>query len=230
MARFERRITEAEVSVARAEIAAGASLRTAAANIPCAPSTLSVRLKKATADGADLPNGVTDNRANGTAAEHIAGAIEPLDILRSALLATKPSGQPHWQTRLAAVRMLATLRPEEFERREEQGRSEPEVVVFDLEPGSMPVLHRPRTQDEPPRVSSEDAHPPPSEASPVHHMFSLVSANEETVLIGSWSPPPSEDSVTVTGRFHMTDNAEEAERWRAELSAGQLPAGAEDGS
>ncbi len=49
MARFEKRISDEEVSAARAKIAAGATLRSAAAEIPCAPSTLSVRIKKAEA-------------------------------------------------------------------------------------------------------------------------------------------------------------------------------------
>jgi hypothetical protein len=165
--------------------------------------------------------------ANGTAADHSLGVIEPLGILRSALLATKSNGQPHWPTRLAAVRLLATLRPEEFERREEE-RSESQVVVFDLEPGSMPVLHRAQREEEPARVSSEDAQPPPKDASPKFHMFSHEVANGDSALIGTWSPPQREDSTIITAIFHTTDNAEEAERWRAELSAGRLPAGAED--
>ena len=41
MARFQQKISEDEVSAARQKIAAGASLRSAAAEIPCAPSTLS---------------------------------------------------------------------------------------------------------------------------------------------------------------------------------------------
>ncbi|HLG07579.1 MAG TPA: hypothetical protein VI409_02790 [Gaiellaceae bacterium] len=49
MARFEKRISDEQVNAARAKIAAGATLRSAAAEIPCAPSTLSVRIKKAEA-------------------------------------------------------------------------------------------------------------------------------------------------------------------------------------
>src|SRR5436190_11964851 len=142
MARFEQRITESDVSAAREAIADGASLRSVAAKIPCAPSTLSVRLKKAMADEADSEVVV---RTNGSG-EHDAGqtAAEPLEILRSALLATKTNGEPHWPTRLAAVRMLAMLRPKEFEGSKGEQRTEPEIVVFDLEPGAVPVLHRPR--------------------------------------------------------------------------------------
>ena len=131
MARFEQRITESEVSAAREAIAAGASLRSVAAKIPCAPSTLSVRLKKAMADKADSEVVV---RTNGSGEDAGQTAAEPLEILRSAVLATKTNGEPHWPTRLAAVRMLATLRPEEFEGSKREQRTEPEIVVFDLEP------------------------------------------------------------------------------------------------
>jgi len=44
-----QRISDEEVSAARAKIAAGATLRSAAAEIPCAASTLSVRIRKAEA-------------------------------------------------------------------------------------------------------------------------------------------------------------------------------------
>lgn len=226
MARFEQRITEGEVSAAREAIAAGASLRSVAAKIPCAPSTLSVRLRKARADEAGAL--ASQSGGDGTAGEDHGGrAVDPLEILRSALLATKTNGQPHWPTRLAAVRMLATLRPEEFDRTEGEDRSEPPIVVFDLEPGAVPVLHRARKEDEP-RVSSEDAHPPLNEASSSLHIFSQKTADGENILIGTWAPLRREESATVAGVFHTTDNAEEAERWRAELSAGRLPAGAED--
>jgi hypothetical protein len=227
MARFEQRITESEVSAAREAIAAGASLRSVAAKIPCAPSTLSVRLKKAMADKADSKVVV---RTNGTG-EHDAGhtAAEPLEILRSAVLATKTNGEPHWPTRLAAVRMLATLRPEEFEGSKREQRTEPEIVVFDLEPGAVPVLHRPRKQDETP-VSSEDAHPPLHETSSPVHIFMHETSDGESVSFGMWSPPQPDDAITVVMEFHMTDNAEEAERWRTELSAGTLPTGIEDAS
>jgi hypothetical protein len=142
--------------------------------------------------------------ANGTVADHSFGATEPLDILRSALLATKPSGQPHWPTRLAAVRMLAKLRPEEFERSKEQQRSEPQVVIFDLEPGSMPVLHRARREDEAECVSSQDAQRPPKDASSDLHMFSHETASGESVLIGTWSPLQREESAIITGIFQST--------------------------
>jgi hypothetical protein len=154
------------------------------------------------------------------------GVVEPLEILRNALQATK-NGQPHWPTRLAAVRMLATLRPEEFHRSEEEHPTEPSIVVFDLEPGAVPVLHRARKEDEPPE-SSEDADLPLQETSSTFHVFSHETADGEWVLIGTWSPLRRDESAVVAGVFHTTDNAGEAERWRAELSAGGLPTGAEN--
>jgi hypothetical protein len=48
-----QRISDEAVSAARAKIAAGTTLRAAAAEIPCAPSTLSVRIRKAEAAEAD---------------------------------------------------------------------------------------------------------------------------------------------------------------------------------
>lgn len=50
---FEQRFSDEQVVAARARIAAGGSLRAAAAEIGCAPSTLSVRISKAEAAEAD---------------------------------------------------------------------------------------------------------------------------------------------------------------------------------
>jgi hypothetical protein len=47
MALFEKQYSEEQVAAARKKIAAGASLRRAAREIPCAPSTLSLRIRKA---------------------------------------------------------------------------------------------------------------------------------------------------------------------------------------
>jgi hypothetical protein len=43
---------------------------------------------------------------------------------------------------------------------------------------------------------------------------------ENALTLGTWSPPQPADAITVVLSFHTTDNAEEAERWRSELSAG----------
>jgi hypothetical protein len=59
-------------------------------------------------------------------------------------------------------------------------------------------------------------------------MFIHETADGERVLIGTWPPLRRDEPATVTGVFHTTDNAEDAERWRAELSAVALPTGAEN--
>jgi hypothetical protein len=150
MARFEQRITDEQVAAARRKIAAGASLRFAAAEVPCAPSTLSDRIKKAEAVEADQlaragidKSGGRRVRRTGKAPE---GAVPddtpgPVEVLRGALLAIRANGQPDWPTRVTAARALATLRPELVEPPAEH---EPAVVVYDLAPGSAPVLHRPQ--------------------------------------------------------------------------------------
>lgn len=157
MARFEQRITEEEVTAARRKIAAGATLRSAAAEIPCAPSTLSVRIKKA--EAADDARGraavrYDEHRPGQQAPEHpdlraaaagedaIPGYVGPVEILRGALLATRANGQPDWPTRVSAARALAALRPDEVEPEPEE--APPSTVVYDLPPGAEPVLHRPR--------------------------------------------------------------------------------------
>jgi hypothetical protein len=58
-------------------------------------------------------------------------------------------------------------------------------------------------------------------------MFSYGTAIGTSSSIGTWSSPRSEGTTVVALAFHTTDDAEEAERWRAELSAGRLPAGIE---
>src|SRR2546422_11286880 len=127
MALFEQRISDEQVQVARRAIDAGeASLRAAAAAIPCAPSTLSERIKKLKAAEADAlaragigvkaPRG---SRRVRTDPDRPAGAGEgdagPIEVLRGAMQATKSNGQPDWPTRLSAARALAALRPEELE-------------------------------------------------------------------------------------------------------------------
>ena len=53
MGLFEKQFSDEQVAAARGKIAAGGSLRAAAAEIGCAPSTLSVRIKKAEAAEAE---------------------------------------------------------------------------------------------------------------------------------------------------------------------------------
>ena len=154
MALFEQRISDEQVRAARSKIEAGeVSLRAAATEIGCAPSTLSERIKQAKAAEADAltragigkrgarrsqrPDANADLPAN---AAEAAAELEPIEILRGALNATKTNGQPDWPTRISALRILAALRPEELEPEQEEDET-PATVVYDLPPGSAPVLH-----------------------------------------------------------------------------------------
>jgi hypothetical protein len=235
MPRFQTRITESEVAAARDAIAAGSSLRSAAARIPCAPSTLSVRIRKAEAAEAEAwgtstsvnNDGHTDRWGTGhpaTSGLRETGegeVVEPLGILREALKATR-NGQPHWPTRLAAIRMLATLRPEEFDRRDTEQEG-PSIDVYDLEPGAVPVLHRAREEKEP-SVGAADARFQTDLTESNVHWFIYEPAGEDSVVIGLWSPAIPADSTGVVGlMFHRTDDPEEADRWRTELCSGHLP-------
>ena len=152
MARFEQRITNGQVSAARRKIAAGASLRSAAAEVPCAPSTLSDRIKKAEAGEADALARAGIDKSGGRRVRRTGktpeGAVTddapgPVEVLRGALMAIRASGQPDWPTRVTAARALATLRPELVEPPAEHEPA-PALVVYDLAPGSAPVLHRPQ--------------------------------------------------------------------------------------
>jgi hypothetical protein len=155
MGLFEKQFSDEQVAAARSKIAAGtSSLRAAAAEIGCAPSTLSDRIKKAKAAEADarIRLGIRDRKpapprrrgaeseppASGAPAGSLAAEGDPVEVLRGALQATKANGQPDWQIRLSAARMLAALPPEEPEPELEP---ESETVVYDLPPGSSPILH-----------------------------------------------------------------------------------------
>jgi hypothetical protein len=235
MARFQTRITESEIAAAREAIAAGWSLRSVAARIPCAPSTLSVRIRKAEAaeaeargtstsvnnDGHPDRSGTGHSAMSGLRESREGGVVEPLEILREALKATR-NGQPHWPTRLAAIRMLATLRPEEFDRSDTEQEG-PSIIVDDLEPGAVPVLHRAREKNGPP-VGAADAHSQTELTESKAHWFIYEPAGEDSVVIGMWSPAiPADSTGAVIIAFHATDDPEEADRWRAELSSGHLP-------
>ena len=55
-------------------------------------------------------------------------------------------------------------------------------------------------------------------------MFSYEPGDEGRVLIGTWSPAHREaPGGVVTIAVHETGDGEEADRWKAELSAGRLP-------
>jgi hypothetical protein len=231
---FEQRYSDEQVEAAREKIAAGLlSLRAAAAEIGCAPSTLSVRIRKAEAAEADARLRVGAGRppregARGAAeavalAAGVEGKVGPIEALRGALQATRANGQPDWPTRVSAAKALASLRPEELEPETEEQWREASIVVYDLPPGAPPVLHRARKEAE---AAAGDAEAPsePLPTSPSDHWFFYQPADGESVSIGTWSPDRSQlpDGVGVTVRIHTTEDAETAERWRVELSAGRL--------
>jgi len=93
-----------------------------------APSTLSVRIKQA--EAAQAQPAV------------LAAEAEPAEVLRGALNATKANGQPDWRIRLTAARALAALAPKHDEP-EPLSESDCATIVYDLPPGSSPILHRP---------------------------------------------------------------------------------------
>ena len=242
MALFEQRISEDEVTAARNKIAAGASLRSAAAAIPCAPSTLSARIRKAEQAEADALDraGIRDNgqraaqraragrepRAIAARESAVPGDVGPVEILRCALLATKASGQPDWPIRVSAARALAALRPEEVEpKTEHEQPATPSIVVNDLPPGTDPVLHR--APDGAAAAPVSDAEAPSERPASGHYWFYYQPPGGEMVSIGSWSAaelersPDANAGSTIT--ICRTDDQETAELWRAELSAGRLP-------
>jgi hypothetical protein len=236
MALFEQRVSEDDVTAARERIAAGASLRAAAAEIPCAPSTLSIRIKKAEEAEADARERGRDNehrtvqgadenadlRALAAAQGAVSGEVGPVEILRGALLATKASGQADWPTRVSAARALAALRPEEVEPTAEQ--QTPSIVVYDLPPGTDPVLHRGRKESEtsvvPAEAPSEELQPPEL------HTFLYRPDDGQNEVIGSWDAGILENGGYVS--FHTTDDRETATLWLAELAAGRLPQSTEN--
>src|SRR6266849_4399368 len=136
MALFEQRISDDEVAAARKKIAAGASLRSAAAEIPCAPSTLSLRIKKAAEAEADARDPARRRAAEDARGGAVRGEVGPVETLRDAQHATKANGQPDWPTRVSAARALAALRPQEVKpETEHQPQPAPSIVVYDLPPG-----------------------------------------------------------------------------------------------
>ncbi len=236
MALFEQRISDDEVAAARKKIAAGASLRSAAAKIPCAPSTLSLRIKKAAEAEADARDPARRRAAEDARGGAVRGEVGPVETLRGALHATKASGLPDWPTRVSAARALAALRPQELEPKPEtQPPATPTIIVYDLPPGANPVLHHPQsTRTDPPAGDTEAPADPPADPPPPPnpYWFSYQPADGEMVVVGQWSPaspdPSSDQPAADTMTLCVTHDPETADFWRAELSAGRLPASSED--
>jgi hypothetical protein len=150
------------------------------------------------------------------------GEVGPVETLRGALQATKASGQPDWPTRVAAVKALAALRPDEVEQAEPENDPTPSIVVYDLPPGASPVVHRASSGGETP-VSAADTPPAKPPPASVDYTFLYKPPDGKHDIIGSWSPPRLDPWANTFVRIVPTDDPAEAEHWRAELAAGRFP-------
>jgi Homeodomain-like domain len=161
------------------------------------------------------------------------GEVGPVETLRGALQATKANGQPDWPTRVAAVKTLAALRPDELEQVEPENEQQrtPSIVVYDLPPGAGPVVHRATSGGETP-VSAAATPPAKQPPDSLSYHFSYIQPDGDHDTIGSWSPPRLDQSADgiVRGMFVHTNDPAEAEHWRAELAAGRLPIDIENDS
>jgi hypothetical protein len=150
------------------------------------------------------------------------GEVGPVETLRGALQATKASGQPDWPTRVAAVKALAALRPDEVEQVEPE-QPTPSIVVYDLPPGAGPVVHRAPSGGETP-VSAADTPPAKQPPDSLGYTFTYDPPDgKHDIMIGSWTPPRLDPSATGFVRMMTSDDPAEAEHWRAELTAGRFP-------
>jgi hypothetical protein len=148
---------------------------------------------------------------------------------------TCSSGRRSWCTEIAA-RTLATLRPQDLEPTSPKEITS-EIVVFDLEPVAHPVIHRPRSIETETSSAEEDAGPSCAEAAgkqqrpPNHRVFYYQppDAVGPGTLIGRWIPAlPDRPAAAIQMTFTTTEDPATADRWRAELSAGRLPADRDD--
>lgn len=154
----------------------------------------------------------------------VPGEVAPVEVLHAALLATKASGQPDWPTRLSAARAVAALPPEEDEPEPAHQPTTPSIVVYDLPPGTYPVVHRAASGGDQP-VSAADAPPAKQPPESDDYMFYYVQPDGKQELIGSWSPPRLDQSADgfVKARIVLTADPAKGEHWRAELTAGRFP-------
>ena len=153
------------------------------------------------------------------------GEVGPVETLRGAMQATKASGQPDWPTRVAAVKTLAALRPDEVEQVEPENEQQPtpSIVVNDLPPGAGPVVHHATSGGET-AVSAADTPPAKQPPDSLDYMFVYEPPDGKLGIIGSWSPPRLDQSADgIQIMLVRTDDPAEAEHWRAELAAGRFP-------
>ncbi len=149
------------------------------------------------------------------------GDVGPVETLRGALQATKASGQPDWPTRVAAVKTLAALRPDEVEQAEPENEPTPSIVVYDLPPGTSPVVHRATSGGETP-VSAADTPPAKQPPDSVDYTFLYEQPDRKHDLIGSWSPGLDQSTDGVL-QLISTDDPAQAKHWRAQLAASRFP-------
>lgn len=232
MARFEQRISDEAVKLARDQIAAGQSLRAAAAAIGCAPSTLSLRIRKAETAEARLALAVDGQKGSRKSAKRLRQGEEgealddPVEVLRSALSARRSDGEPDWRVRISALKLLAALRPDEFAPKEDRSDAEPPITVFDLPPDSPPVLHLPECTVEQALRDSWDPAAIPEPPSQHTHVFTRTVPKrfpqvDDEFVLGVWRPYGHKPAAAI--RYHEALDPELAARWTAELAAGRLP-------
>ncbi len=149
------------------------------------------------------------------------GEVGPVETLRGALQATKASGQPDWPTRVAAVKALAALRPDEVEQVEPE-QPTPSIVVYDLPPGAGPVVHHARSGSET-AVSAADTPPAKQPPDSYGYTFTYDPPDGKHDIIGSWFPPRLDPWANSFVKVMISDDPAEAEHWRAELTAGRFP-------
>ena len=150
-------------------------------------------------------------------------SVGPVETLRGALGATRANGEPDWPTRVTAAKALAALRPEELEPKEEEAQ----IIVYDLPPGTVSVLHRARKGEA--EASASPAEAPPEELPAQEYTFFYDSAEGKGEVIGEWLPAGRDRSPDAVVSLFWARDRETAERWRAALAAGvlQQPAGEE---
>jgi hypothetical protein len=127
------------------------------------------------------------------------GELGPVETLRGALQATKASGQPDWPTRVAAVKALAALRPDEVEQVEPENEQRPSIVVYDLPPGAGPVVHHARSGGET-AVSAADTPPANSLRIPIPTSFSTCSPAGSTTASAAGLRLASTSQRTASSR------------------------------
>ena len=157
--------------------------------------------------------------ASGTEIGH--RRVKVAQALEREIRADKPNG-----VRVSALVALDRIRRQPALRGDEE-ESDPLFTVYDLAPGSNPVLHRARPartepdEDRKPSTCSTDLADRGRPQKVCHFYYVSKSRNDSlSGPIGSFEPPnPNGHAVPVVS----TEDPETAALWRAELAAGRLP-------